>query len=348
MPPQLDVYRDWLKIEDKQRPLNHYQLLRVKKFEDDPVRIRSNYRQLNAHVRKFGSGDFAAQSQELLNELARAMLVLTDAKRKGEYDASLGRVETKTRQLRSIEELLLARKVLDSEKLEKARSFANAVGLDMHDAVVQQKLAAPEIVMQIYAESLGLPYLDLSETGVGVEHVPLVPAMLARQHACVPVMVDDDVLIMASPHPLKPEVEDDLRLRVGMPVRAAICTPAGVNAALDRFFTKEAAAAEKAANPGRAVQAAKPGAGKADKPGAGKADKKAAAPAAESTLTPEERKKQRLLVSVMSANFTVMAIVFYFQFFSRIPQGMIKSIGMGLGGGLVVFCIMFGVMSMRK
>lgn len=342
MPPQLDVYRDWLKIEDTQRPLNHYQLLRVKKFEDDPVRVRSNYRQLNAHVRKFASGDFAQQSQELLNELARAMLVLTDAKRKGEYDASLGRVETKTRQLRSIEELLLMRKVLDPEKLEKARSFAQAVGLDMHDSVVQQKLASPEIVMQIYAESLGLPYLDLAETGVGVELVPKVPATLARQHACVPVMVEDGALIMASPHPLKPEVEDDLRLRVGMPVRAAICTPAGINAALDRFFPKEAAAAEKAANPGRAAQTvAKPAAGKTD-------DKKATKVASESSLTPAEAKAQRLKVSLISGNFALMGVMFYLQLFSKVPQGMFKSIGIAGVAGLAVFGLVFGVMSLRK
>ncbi|MBL9125606.1 MAG: hypothetical protein JNG90_18350 [Planctomycetaceae bacterium] len=345
MPPQLDVYRDWLKIEDKQRPLNHYQLLRVKKFEDDPVRIRSNYRQLNAHVRKFAAGDFAQQSQDLLNELARAMLVLTDAKRKGEYDASLGRVETKTRQLRTIEELLLARKVLDAEKLEKARSFAQAVGLDMQDAVLQQKLASPEITMQIYAESLGLPYVDLAETGVGVEHVPLVPATIARQHACVPVMVDDDVLIMASPHPLKPDVEDDLRLRVGMPIRAAICTPSGINAALDRFFTKEAAAAEKAANPGRAVQAAQPAAGAAAK----KDDKKAAKqPAAESSLTPAEAKKQRMMVSLMAGNFTFMAVMFYLQLFSKVPQGLFKSLGIAAIAGGAIFGLVFGVMSLRK
>ena len=97
MPPQLDVYRDWLKIEEAKRPLNYYQLLKLKKFEDDPVRIRHHYKQLNAHVRKYQAGDFAKQSQELLNELARAMLCLTDATRKEDYDSTLGRVQaTKT------------------------------------------------------------------------------------------------------------------------------------------------------------------------------------------------------------------------------------------------------------
>lgn len=343
MPAQLDVYRDWLKIEATERPLNHYQLLRVKKFEDDPVRIRSNYRQLNAHVRKYASGNYATQSQELLNELARAMLVLTDSRRKSEYDASLGRVETKTKQLRTIEELLLTRKVLDTEKLEKARSFAQAVGLDMHDAVVQQKLAAPEVVMQVYAESLGLPYLDLAETGVGVDLVAQVPATLARQHACVPVMVDDGTIIMVSPHPLRPEVEDELRMRIGMPVRAAICTSLGINAALDRFFTKEAAAAEKAANPGRAAQAAaKPAATSAT----ANAEKKPAKAA--SSLTPAEAKKQRLMASIMAFNFAVIGFMVYNSAVASKPFGFITALGIAAVAGGVLAGLVFGVMSLRR
>jgi hypothetical protein len=273
---QIDVYRDWLKIEETKRPLNYYQLLKLKKFEDDPVRIRSHYRQLNAHVRKYASGDFAAQSQALLNELAKAMLCLTDVTRKAEYDASLGRIETQPGKRRSAEELFLLRKVLDREQLDKARSFA-------------------------------LPYVDLSETGVDVEIVPRIPAVLARQHSCVPVMVDDGQVLMASPHPLKHEVEDELRLRLEMPVRPVLCTVQNVNVAVNRFYSKEAAAAELKAGP-------KPlPAGSA----AAKEEAKASKPA--KTKRPVDDRKITLLgvefsfpvgVAIMAFNFTFMAAVF--------------------------------------
>jgi hypothetical protein len=91
MPSTLDVYRDWLKISDTTRPLNHYQLLRLKQFEDNPAKVREHYRAMNAHVRKFGAGEFAKQSQELLNELARAMLCLTDSQRKSDTASHEGR-----------------------------------------------------------------------------------------------------------------------------------------------------------------------------------------------------------------------------------------------------------------
>jgi hypothetical protein len=88
----LDVYKDWLGIPEGERPPNHYELLRLVKFQDDVEKIRANYKKLNAHVRKYASGQFSVRSQELLNELAKAMLCLTDPAAKREYDESLGRV----------------------------------------------------------------------------------------------------------------------------------------------------------------------------------------------------------------------------------------------------------------
>ena len=41
----LDVYRDWLHIQETARPLDYYQLLKVPRFEDDAGKIRSSYRQ---------------------------------------------------------------------------------------------------------------------------------------------------------------------------------------------------------------------------------------------------------------------------------------------------------------
>ncbi len=247
MAKQLDVYRDWLGVTETTRPLTNYQLLRLNKFEDDPAKIRLHYRKMNSHVRKFASGDYAQQSQELLNELAKAMLCLTDTRRKGEYDASLGRGESSKRRKHTLEEILIGRKVIDAAQLEKARNLAKAINLDIRDAVMQQKLASPDAVMQAYAESLGLPYIDLGDVGVNEEIAPKIPAVLARQHSCVPVMVDHGVLLLASPNPVIPEVEEELRLRTGLPIRSILCTPAEVNAALAKYYPKEAAAAEMAA-----------------------------------------------------------------------------------------------------
>lgn len=328
---QLDVYRDWLGIQDADRPLNYYQLLRLKKFEDDPVRVRAHYRKLNAHVRKYSSGEFAKESQDLLNELAKAMLCLTDAKRKAEYDASLGREDTGEGRRRTFEEILLLRKVIDQAQLEKARKYADAVGLDVHDALVQQKMVKPEIVMQVYAESLGLPYVDLGDLVLDKELLSKVPAVLARQHSCAPVLVDEGQLLMASPRGLNPDVEEELRLRIGMPVRSVLCTPVGINSVINAHYPREAAAAEMAAGSGAAPADAK------------QADGSAANPAAAAEAT----RRQRMLSAIVLA-WTVVGTMVFQTLLGNPLTPFWQQIGIALGLGVLVAGTVYFVLGSRK
>ena len=269
------------------------------------------------------------------------MLCLTDARRKAEYDASLGREDTQPGRRRTIEELLLARKVIDQSQLEKARKFANAVGMDIHDAVVQQKMAKAEVVMQIYAESLGLPYVELADVGCDPELLPRVPAMLARQHSCVPVMVDDGQVLMASPHPLQHEIEDQLRLRLDMPVRTVLCTAAGVNAAIATHYPKEAAAAEMAAASHSPPKASASG---TDVSGA---------PVEMDWAAAKEAKKKRLMTAIVTFNFTFMAVMFY-QLLLRnmifVPQPItfMSAAPVAIGLGLAVGGTVFAVQTFKK
>ncbi len=306
MPAQLDVYKEWLGIADKERPLNHYQLLRLPKFEDDVAKIRANYRKMNAHVRKFAAGEFQQQSQDLLNELAKCMLCLTDARRKTEYDSSLGRT-TDSAGLRTIEQILLGRKLIDPAQLTKARNYANAVGLDVRDALVQQKLASAEVVNQAYAESLGLPYLDLEDMSLDAALISQIPAVLARAHSCAPIMADQDNLLLASPNPITPEVEEELRLRMGVRnVRTVICSPAQINDVINKHYPKDAAIQQmQNARGGPAMSAAQVAA----QPNS----KQLATPTKGAVaLSHEEReaiKKQKRTVAILVFNFASIVIV---------------------------------------
>lgn len=246
MTEALDVYRDWLSIQETARPLNYYQLLRLDPFDDDADRIRRHYRKLNAHVRKFASGEYAAQSQALLNELARAMLCLTDLDRKSEYDASLGHGHAGEERRRSFEELLLHRKIIDPAQMDVAKEYAKAIGFSLRDAVAQKQLAPQEPVMQAYADSLGVPFLDLSDIAMDPQLQKNISAVLARSHSIVPVLVDQGQLLLASPNPIDLQLEEDLRLRIGLPIRMVLCTVSDINRVINEHYPREAAEAELA------------------------------------------------------------------------------------------------------
>ncbi len=305
MAKEIDAYREWLGITETARPLDHYQLLRLKRFEDDLAKIREHYTKMNAHVRKYATGEYAAQSQNLLNELARAMLCLTDVKRKREYDASLGRTDSGEGRRRTFAEVLLAGKLITQDQLDKARGFAEATGLEVRDALLQQKLVKPEAVAAAYAESVGLPYLELAEIGANADLAAKVPPRVARQHSCIPVMADEGHVLIASPRPLAPEVEDDLRLRFGMPVRTVLCTAGAVSGLIPKFYSAEAGA--EAAPAGRKQGSRKTA---ASRDGEGGEKRSLLRPASE--LSEDERVRRRIMFAVIAFNIAVVVCMIAF------------------------------------
>jgi hypothetical protein len=237
-----DIYSRWLGITETVRPLNHYQLLRLKQFEDDTGLIRTHYNKLSGGVRKYLSTEYADRAGGLLNELTKAMLCLTDSRRKAEYDASLGRTGGPTSKQRTLDELVVLRKVITAEQLAKAQQLAKAIGVDLRDALLQQKGLPVEAIMQCQAEALGIPYIDLAQFTLDIELAQKVPATLARQHSCVAIMIDGDRVLVASPNQLTSNVEDELRIRLGMPIRSVLCAPTAIHEVVNKYYPREAAA----------------------------------------------------------------------------------------------------------
>ncbi|MDR1268985.1 MAG: hypothetical protein LBK82_05620 [Planctomycetaceae bacterium] len=308
---QIDVYRDWLGIQEMNRPLNYYQLFRLKAFEDDSSKIRENYRKMNAHVRKYASGDYAAETQVLLNELAKAMLCLTDTARKLEYDVSLGRKIETAKVRRSLEEILIANNIVPVERMKQVKGYADAVGIDLQEAVLQQKIAAPEVVMLAYAESIGLPFVSVEDIGVDESIAPQINPNTARQHSFVPLMVDRGQLLLASPKPVNPDVEEELRMVFDMPVRSTICVPAEINAAIARYYPRDAVQLVRKTD----------GSTSAVKGTSAKSSKNSNVNSEPVEPMNAEEKKNRLMNSIVVFNFSVMLVCFGLFYF-KIPRGL--------------------------
>ncbi len=259
MSDEINVYKEWLGIPDRDGPPDHYQLLRLVKFEDDVEKIRNNYKKLNGHVRKYAAGKHSVRSQELLNELAKVMLCLTDAERKREYDISLGREFDEAEQTgpRPMEEILVHKQIISPSQAEEARNHSQKTGLDMRDVIVQLKLTDQATATQAYAEELGLPFIDLTDLVPDENVLDQVPKKLVKQHSILPLFVDDDMLLIACTHPPDSDLEEELRLRLNHPVRAVLATPLNINQGIAKYYAPGArnetvAAAAKSGGKGTA------------------------------------------------------------------------------------------------
>lgn len=93
MPPHnpqgFDAYHKWLGIPPSQQPPDHYRLLGIVRFEQDPDVIASAADRQAAHVRSHQLGGHKDECEWILNEIATARVCLLDASRKKEYDKQL-------------------------------------------------------------------------------------------------------------------------------------------------------------------------------------------------------------------------------------------------------------------
>ena len=236
---KIDVYKEWLGIPEGPRPPDHYALLRVVQFEDDPDKIRKNYKKLNGHVRKYATGQYATESQELLNELARAMLCLTDAERKRDYDRELGREFDDTSGeagAQTLTSYLQRQGTLSADQISEVKSHADRTGLSLRDAVVQLKLADQETATRAFAAELGYAYVDLADMIPDEDTLDAVPKSVVRRYTCLPLFVDGERVLVACANEPSHDLEEEIRLRFGLAMRAVLATPKAIKEGIDQYY----------------------------------------------------------------------------------------------------------------
>ena len=272
----LDVYKDWLGIPDGPRPPDQYTLLRLVKFEDNTDKVRANYKKLNGHVRKYATGQYSVRSQELLNEMAKAMLCLTDPERKREYDESLGREFPEEPGASVPMERILAKQGhITRDQAKEAIEFSNSRGLSMRDAVVQMKFVTAEIATQALAEELKLPFVDLDDVTPDDDVLDQVPKSLCSRNSMLPLFIDGGMLMVACAEEPTDKCEDELRLRFGVPLRRVLATPSTITAALAKFYAP-GVRDDAGSKPAKKAEAARPAKSEKSK---GKNESSEAAPA---------------------------------------------------------------------
>ena len=89
MAEKFDPYYKWLGIPPKDQPPHHYRLLGIELFEEDRDVIDAAANRVMAYLKDLATGDEAAHSQKLLNEIAQARICLLNRDRKAAYDQQL-------------------------------------------------------------------------------------------------------------------------------------------------------------------------------------------------------------------------------------------------------------------
>lgn len=235
-PRSFDAFREWLGIAIDGPP-DHYQLLGLMRFIDDRAAIEMEYRRRAREVKNHALGARAAECQDLLDQLACAVLCLTDHARKGEYDRGLGRPESELLPANrcSVDQVLIAWNAATASDLCRARGLADELGISLRNAICQCGASSSEMASRALAQAEGLPFLD-GELPALASVVARVPRELVLKHRVFPIAIDQGQLIIACPDPEHVTFEDSFQLALGLPVRLAVATPQAIRAAIDRYY----------------------------------------------------------------------------------------------------------------
>lgn len=329
----IDVYKEWLGIPEGDRPPDHYTLLRLVQFEDDEEKIQSNYRKLNAHVRKYATGQYLKQSQDLLNEMAKSMLCLTDADSKRDYDISLGR-EPQGGEADgdgdTVLQYLVAKGTIKRGQADEVERFADARGISHRDAVVQMKLAKPSQATQALAAELRMPFVDLNDMLPEDETLDQVPKQVVKRHTCLPLFEERGKILVACVDQPAPDLEDEIRMRFGKPMKAVLAVPRSIQKAIAKYYAP--GERNEAATPAAVTTAGKGSSGNKKKP----TKSNPAEPLSE--MEKGKRKQISLIIICWSLIGTIIGI--------NVSGAMPGSTFGAIGSGLAVAAVVAGILKL--
>jgi general secretion pathway protein E len=126
---------------------------------------------------------------------------------------------------------------LSEAKLLEALNVQQTKGGRLGEALLKIRAIEEDLLLQALAmqfEMPWLPHLDVAQ--VDPEWIKKVPIHFARRYRVLPLKVDDGAIVVATTDPLETAALDDLRLLLGMPVKAVLTSAMSLMSCLNRAY----------------------------------------------------------------------------------------------------------------
>jgi type IV pilus assembly protein PilB len=137
---------------------------------------------------------------------------------------------------RDVGEVLLAKKMVTPEQLERAREQQRSNGGDLGQILVDTGAASARDVLEARALILNMRFVDLANFNVDASAINIVPAVICVRNKVVPIAKSDRVLTVATAKGNDLMAVDELRQASGLQVQMVLATEESVEEALSRHY----------------------------------------------------------------------------------------------------------------
>src|SRR3990167_5673750 len=130
-------------------------------------------------------------------------------------------------------EKLVERGIIKTAQLEQALGESRKSGLPIKQVLLKLKLVDENVIAQLQAEEMGIPFVELSDYIVDQETLKLIPEALARKHTVIPLFKIGNSLTVAMANPSDIMAIDEVRLKSRHEIETVSATPQAIGKAID-------------------------------------------------------------------------------------------------------------------
>ncbi len=145
---------------------------------------------------------------------------------------------------RRLGDILLEKRFVNDEQLERALSYQNENGARLGEALLKLGFVSDEQLAQALASQKHLPIVPLGEIFPNPRAVGLLTEKFIRARQVIPVDFDRDALIVAMVNPLDVVTLDDVRVMTGHEVMPVVTTHTAFTETVDYFFSNKGSLSE--------------------------------------------------------------------------------------------------------
>ena len=144
----------------------------------------------------------------------------------------------------AVQKKQLGQVLVDSNKitpaqLEEVLQYKQDHGVYLGQAVVALGLLTEKELVDVLADQLDIPSLDIVNYDIEKEVLKIVDESLARRLKVMPLFSIDNSLTVATSDPLDVEIEDELRNATGMEINLVLSTESAIEQVIDLHYGAE-------------------------------------------------------------------------------------------------------------
>ena len=133
-------------------------------------------------------------------------------------------------------EILIKQGSINKDTLEPLIRQAEETQQPLATILIKRNILPEEEILNILAEKLNLPYLDLKSITVDKAVIERIPLKVAYYYKFAPVAIDKKTLKIAVPYPLDIKIQDEIRMQLGFEIETCLAKEGDINQLLSKYY----------------------------------------------------------------------------------------------------------------